>query len=653
MIKSSTIHELVYAKVVAILMPHLETIGFKYSKTKKNFTRKQGIFHQLVYVHHTSYPIYFNSEAEQIFLEFNIISVIEIPEFENWYFKNMNEKIFFRGQQATIKCEVGLSFDDFKQDDFYTPTPGIVFKKNILQSLSKRSPNEQVTTLDEFINTGLNTIIQDLAQKSDPLVLFEARNHPISRTHILLLVFCGHKNLADHYLDQTYENYIELVNENSQKNDSETSRVFASFENFLMEAKILANKEYPNPFNRTVTIKDTQHDAFPFALDLIFTESRRFDISAFSVYAVHLNSFGDIFLFVDNKQVILLNFAGESILKLDIKVPEGFGQLGPISGLIEGTSDFFVNNYVIKRTGESIILPLPLPIQKTKRLPSPNIQDLGYSPLLEKYYLLYRNQLLIYTREGSLETNIEMPHGNAKKIFVQQEWVIAEETNAKLFVLNFQGQLIHTFPYNQANYRFDFSRSFQYLICFFYSTKSQFFDLKLGKQTSLWAHPTFIKGYKELMYNDIHQNYGMHLARFSPDEKYIVGGGDHGKYVAWTMPDLKRIELIPQTKLIEMLPSKVHLKFDADNKAQEVVNRPELVELDNQLFLKNRDNNLNQIFFLKNGDYFLTEIGNSEFLLAWDRHFNNLSYFRCNGKIGLHVNKYLTQLNKSELVIYE
>lgn len=653
MLKSTAIHELVYTKVVAVLMPHLEAAGFKYSKTKKLFSRKQGIFHQEVYVYHTSYPVSFNVETGQIFLEFKVGGKIDIPEFEKWYLKNMNERISFRDWQEMVKCEVELSFSDFKEDDFYTPTPANAFKKNILKFLSKRLPDEQVIEFNEYINRRLNILIDTLSLKSNPLVLFEARDHPISRPHILLLVFCGHKGLSDSYLDQTYEHYVKTINERLLNDDHQASQLFTSFEQFLIEAKKLANKAYLNPFNKTVNVKDSQYDGFHFSPELIFTERRRFDISAFSINAVHLNLFGDILLHVNDKQVILLNYNGESILNFEIKVPEGFSQLHPVSGLIEGTSDFYVNHCVIKRTGEYIILPLPVPNLKAKQLQSPNIQNLAYTPLLEKYYLLYRNQLLTYTKEGNLETSIQITYGDAKKIFVQKEWVIAIEKDAKLFVLNFQGRLIHTFPFNRANYRFDFSNSFQYLICFFYSKKSQFFDLKSGKQAPLWAHPTFIEGYRELMYNDIYQNYGMHLARFSPDEKYIVGGADHGKYVAWTLPDLKRTELIPQASLIEMLPPKIHTKFDADGKAQEVVNKAEVIELANQLFLKNRDNELNQVFFLKNGDYFLTEIGSSEFLLAWDRHFNSLSYFRSKGRIGFHVNKYLTQINKSELVIYE
>lgn len=123
------------------------------------------------------------------------------------------------------------------------------------------------------------------------------------------------------------------------------------------------------------------------------------------------------------------------------------------------------------------------------------------------------------------------PYSDAK-ILPEKNIIITTQHTNTLTILEFDGQVKDIYTIGNGNTNFDVSNDQEQIICFFYSTKSQFFNINSKKKDVLWAHPTFIKDYKETLYNDIHHNFGMAVAKFSPDDTYIVGGAEHGKYVA-------------------------------------------------------------------------------------------------------------------------
>lgn len=157
---------------------------------------------------------------------------------------------------------------------------------------------------------------------------------------------------------------------------------------------------------------------------------------------------------------------------------------------------------------------------------------------------------------------------------------VTQKTDTANLLLNFEGQTIGTCEFAKGNHLYEFSNSFEQLICFFYATKSQYYDLQKGKKETLWAHPTYIKDYKETLYNDINNNFGLLIVRFSPDNQYIIGGADHGKYVAWTLPKLDRIELMPTSEAISLLKPLTRTQY-TNGKSMEIIQKPEIVVLEN------------------------------------------------------------------------
>jgi len=234
----------------------------------------------------------------------------------------------------------------------------------------------------------------------------------------------------------------------------------------------------------------------------------------------------------------------------------------------------------------------------------------------------------------------------------EKQWIIRQDNRSENLITDVDGKEIGTYGFEYGNSSYAFSRRKDKMLCYFYSAKSQLYDLADGSMETLWAHPTYLKGYKEIMYSDTHHNFGLSTAAFSPDDAYIVGGGDHGKYVAWTLPTLERVELIPQQEVIDLFKGEVSIMVNMESGNAQTVHssKATLVEIEGQTFLNNRENEVADIIFLDNGDYFLL-VTDAGITMVFDRQFKYVGY-KATGVRG-HAERYLSRWVENGIVIYK
>jgi hypothetical protein len=91
----------------------------------------------------------------------------------------------------------------------------------------------------------------------------------------------------------------------------------------------------------------------------------------------------------------------------------------------------------------------------------------------------------------------------------------------------------------------------------------------------------------------------------------------------------------------------------SEGKSEEIITTPEIITIENQKFLKNRNNDITNILFFENGDIFITEIARQKIALSWDRNFTNKSVKKLEGKLTQHSEKHLTQYTVEEIIIYQ
>lgn len=419
------------------------------------------------------------------------------------------------------------------------------------------------------------------------------------------------------------------------------------------KATQVSNINSESPTNSIIKKNETMGEKFNFTEKTTFSEFLRLDVSQLTVQQFHINSKCEILIVTDNQTIIKLNNKGEQVFEKRIQSNPGYRNFQYVkSGLIADTDEFFVNNYIVKTSNSLQELPLPKGVINKKKPLDPHIIDLAYSANNNQYIMLHGDKILTYSADGELVKSIDVKGNYYNAIIPEKEWIVVHQNEKAIVILDFDGEIVGEYGYGNGNRKYTFSSSYEYLVCHFYSVKSQFNNIKTCENETLWAHPTYIKNYKELMYHDINHNFGMVTAKFSPDCKYLIGGAEHGKYVAWVLPTLTRIELIPNMEAIDQLePCERFDGFEGKNAIRRTA-KPELVNLKGQTFLNNRRNNISRVIFIENGDFFLTEIGYGKLILTWDRNFKNTNFHKINGRIDHHSQKFLSKINKDELVLY-
>lgn len=652
MIKETKIKELIYEKVANLLDIELSKFGFKYLKSKRHFFRQEKCYKQIISLYSQHSPISYDDQTEQLFLAFTISTSIEIPDFDKWCLNTLDGKTNFSHSIENFAYQMELTFDDFTDDDFFTPSAALEFKRKVSLSLfGANHQNRDVASFSDLIYQ-IPLFISSLSDKSDIREIFETRKYPLEYTYTYLLFFGGLTDLGQEQIHKTYQFIIEEIEEKLKNSENEASGSIAMLDDFIVIAKKVSDITFLNPYERTIKIRENQNRKLEFSSKSVFCETLRIDISQFEISAFHVNTKGDILLFANNKTIFKLNSKGETTFEKTIEAPKGFDDLWNVkSGLISGTDDFYINNFVI--TAENVLVELILPAKKikNKKLQNPHITDLVFSKKSGKYLVLYENYFLIYSKTGLIEKTLEIEQGRNNRIITEKEWIITQSKENANTINDFEGNQIGKYEFGNGNNEYQFSNSHDYFICFGYSTKSQFYDLKTAKKETLWAHPTFIKDYKERMYNDIEHNFDLAIAKFSPDDTYIVGGAYHGKYVAWNLPKNNRIELLPKPEYLELFEPHESTVY-CEGKSETIVTKPEFVDLDGQIFFKNRANHISNIIFLENGNLFLTVIPQSKMILVWNREFKNIGMQKIDNHIEYYCDKYLTQRTGNETIIY-
>jgi WD40 repeat protein len=649
MIRKAAIKTLGAKKIVPLLEKQLVAKGFKYLKTKSHFYRVRKDFKEMISYNLPYSAITFNEETEEIFLNFFINFIIKSPKYDKWHLKTFEKRGRFCFHVNQINTRIELSFDDFTSDSFFEPTASQKFKSYVRSSIIAFTKEEKdIIPIDEVVDKHLLQNISKFEYYHN--VENVSKDSKYRLKHMYLLYFFGLKDLAN---KQFEEYYSLLINEIEDKSKKDRTRNVDYLMSFIEELKILGI-DYKNPYKKSIKLIENKKEAFVFSPKTKFEEVLRFDISEYTLDLVLINSSGGVLILVDGNKILKLNNQGEFIFEKELETQEGYEKRGntyrKISKYIEEIDCCVFNNYLIYED-EIIALELPTSTDMIKKgyKEDPNFHDLVYSSQLDKFFAMFQNQFIRYSRNGKIENVVEVGKYRFGKIILEKEWIITPI--GTMLLADFEGKEINTYKFGGGNSSFSISNDNQYLLCYGYSTKSQLYNLINQKKHTLWAHPTYIKNYKEIMYNDTEHNFDLTIAKFSPNDEYIVGGGYHGKYVAWKLPDFERIELIPQQEMINNLVIAIRTEL-VDGVSTRIGTPPELVELKNQVFLKNRGNNVRNIEFYENGDIFTTEL-NSGYILTWNRSFENISFTKTGGALRNHDGKYLTKRNAKELVVYK
>lgn len=644
------------------ISPTLLDNGFKYSKTNTCFTKSVNSF-DIVMTPSTSFPtITYNDDIEKLLFHLRFNITIKCLKFEKWYELNFSKKTYLQKEIETVNCYAEINFDTFNDSDFYTPTPSQQFKNSVRVSLTDNQSSESSEGLITFLKNSFPLLLKKTQNLCTDVEFFNDKKDSLELTFANLLIFLKDFEKAKLAYQSTYHKLIESLNNFRIEQDWDNSYYIFLIKTLAKDGKRFLNLDFEVPNylpllssfkNSKIELPNTNikyNEAFS-----IIKHSKK--IVSFCITPDGRVIVGHENMNIAEHYITIWDKDGNLLVEKELPIEEGtWGGGGIYVGYIAELNLFFANRFIINSNLEIFTLELPVVPHKKSNLLNRFEIPLTYDPKAELFIAYYNYKtdkecfIVFYDKNYKMVKKLVVTL-RPMDIIVEKQWILLYSIHLNyVSIIDYDGNEIVQLESNNVRDvngswgRSKFhaiSKSNKYFFSFFYYVKSNLFDLESFKKDVLWAHTTYEKDYKELYYNDINHNFGLHPAEFSPNEKYIVGGADHGKYVAWTLPDKKRIELIPNEEYLKKMPD-AEIYFIGDKK-----------------FLKNRGNEVRDILFWENGKYFSFVINND--LLIWNDSFEHISTVFDIGKvnygkvinfydkyIGLHNQE---QFGRDELII--
>lgn len=653
MIRASSVKKLRDEIIINEIRPFLEENGFKYLKSKNSFRKSQGIYEQALSLNTPHSPLVWDDEKDELRLKFHLHSSIESSQFDKWTNKELESKRSFHHQVRSIAGIEVVDFMLLEKNDFFEPTESRKFKHAVTNSLI--GPDKESRISINELKTELAILFKELDVHCNSVYLWNNKEYP-NKGHIELLVFTDKKELAEKALKDRYEVLCELIEAKISENGVAPRNVIQALEILVIKAKKLTGIIFENPYKRDIKIKDNQSKKVKLASNLGYSEKLRLDLSLVELNAKAINEEGLCLLVLDDKNIILLDSEGIKLKEFEISYPKGFEY--PSSYVITWVDSIntFICNHILINTVSLEIIELPFNVDASKyknKAIRPDLIDILYDEKAKEFISLftvdYKETILSrYTNKGILKAEIAIK-GNATKINLNRREVFVFGEKNSFDIFTFKGEFVRNIKFGNGNTTITISPNGDLVALHSYSTKSQFFDLDKKSPKALWAHPTYLKGYKEAFYNDINHNFGMGNAKFSPDNKFIIGGADHGKYVYWDTGKLVRKELIPSKEYWDMFSSS-RTTWTATESIEKVF-KPYVVQHEGTELFINRGNSLSQVSFIEKNKYTVTQVGDS--LLVWDSQFTNVGHVYGIGRTQFANNNYFIIQQYMELVLFQ
>jgi hypothetical protein len=658
MIRAAAIKRITEEIVLSKLAPSLKTFGFKYVKTKSLFKKSQGNFDHIIAIKTLHSPLVFDEDADELFLKFDILINVKSPKFDKWIKKTLKTSSYFYHRVEGHRCLEAVNFEQLEEKDFYKPSESRKFK-NYVTSLITGPDTEPRINLTEFKGQlpRITMLLNDLATAVD---LFEHKS-PLFRNYYRLLVFENEIALAKTNYLKTIEEGIKSIEEMLKKNPTEAKKRLEGFDDLIEEAQILLPIEITNPFTRSLKKVNLKDQKVRLAPQLGYEESLRFDTTMVDIKSLAIYDAGTILILTTKYKLIKIDASGafKTIAQLAFDPCFQNDRHNSLKVRWMSTPGIFVcNNYLIDENDAVIELPLDFDTSKYKENTlDPNIKTLAFDESIAQFHILFmpykpysgkfnETYHFIYDSAGTLLATNTIER-NCFKLNLQRKELIATCKDNSCDVLDFDGNIKTNLKFGNGNNNIAMSPDGNLLVFHFYGAKSQVYHLDTGKKSTLWAHPTYIKGYKEKFYNDINHNFGLTMCTFSPDGNYLVGCADHGKYVVWDTKKFERKELIPSEASMDIF--NWFTTTVTGNTARRNYFTPYVATLENQEFFVNRRYDIKEISFLQNGSYTITQISDS--LLCWDATFKNVGHVYGIGRVTFSSNNYLAFISKNELVV--
>ncbi len=635
-IRESAIQKLFQEFVVKTLTPHLSRDGFKWYKSKNNFTKKGDILELNLSIYTVQTPLKIDLENDQSFLLFNLTTSITSPKLDKWLKSKLKRQPSFNHRLKTLECIVPVRLDILSESDFYTPTAAQQFKRNVWYTLTPIKDLNTLTPIDDLPHH-TNALLSELETLNDIHKLNNSSTHGYPE----LLAFAGQLNEAINIYKDLFKQGLKNI-ETEQDEESKKWKI-DSLHTFTKKAKVIAGIDFENPYAPDVKISFSEELKLKLTDTLAYQQFFDIDTSGLINPSFCLNNLGQTLIRHDDDELIFIDANGKKSNAWNLE--ESFirdTMKKTIFGSLDAINLFYFRRYIISEEKVYELLISEDPKIHAKAIQEGDFLDFAYDTNEKCLYGLFQLYGQDKTYLNQYNSNFELIHSVEFNEYLsiinlpkRQVMAIDHSTKqAKLYA--FSGELYNTYTFSNGNEKVCLSINGEMILSHAYTSVSQFYYVNSKKKKGIRVHPTNIKGYKEKFYSDIHNNFGIRVAKFLKNDTVLVAVGDHGKMAYWNTEDLNRHELIPMEEAFIMF--NYHKSSYKNNVREDIYFKPYLGEIDGHKTFINKGFEAYRLSYLPDEDLFVSH-HHDDRALFWNSAFTNIDfnyglnlYFSNNGK---------------------
>ncbi len=643
MIKKQTINRFEDSTFKLIIKPFFEKQGFKFKKREGVKKLGEYVLTFSCYCNDYYRGIYFNPTTQTPEIQFVSYLRIQHPAFNQWCMDNKLYASDAKNSVANLCFTLPIDINQLFFSDFFTAISGD--PKNGLQPQDLSFPSFLDLMNPEHEPQNWNNLMEQTAALAD-----------------LEKIFCHNGGKTGKYISLLYLNEIErskaaaheLLELNIESYHDEPrldykQNWYAEMQQLQSNARQFLNIELELP--TLLEWKSEQGDAIGNLPIVNFNWKELYSLKELpkSIYRNFLNEDGTLMTTHTGR-----NYTGE------IRLWDTNGQIiqhivydeiqhSDFLGYIPEKRAYFMANFLIFENGETKYLP----IDKVKDGNGVQVfewvwAEMAFDALCSNYIICsgkerHINTVWFFNEDLEVVKKIEV-EGIPKKIYTDKQWIVVlndRENYCKIY--DYDGNITHSFEARNAMFRHQFVDDYRWLIIYGYYSYSEVYELATKKTFKIYGHPTFVPNYKE-HFQQVEHNFGLSNFAFSPDGKFAVGSAEHGKWVAWTMPDWKRQEILPNAAYLA--ESIAPYSFEIDGESYFVNNGQAIME--HGVARSAFKNIASAIYFWDNGAYFSLIVKDE--MLIFNNKFQHLETYK--GYEGLTIKgKYFLKYVAGKLCI--
>ena len=231
MLKQKKTEEIFHKYVPEYLKSILQKHKYRYNKKRHEFKRKYNDVEHVIVVRRPRQPFVYDEDCELLLCHFELLAYFSDKGYYEWWKENTKHQALSPYKAAKINGIATIPVSEIANEEFISPTVFVT-----------ENDYENILSLVDIMSTDLPNIVADLEERSDDPRKISNQSSRLQSQQPFYLHYRGFPEEAKILADQTYDNLVKEVEENTLERKQKEKEYYLS--EFIELCRDLLNIKY-------------------------------------------------------------------------------------------------------------------------------------------------------------------------------------------------------------------------------------------------------------------------------------------------------------------------------------------------------------------------------------------------------------------------